>query len=266
MHTQAITIPIFTRFCRGLLLLGILLLVGCARSDALWGVVDKVCMTNYQQTGSPAPCQQIYMPEGKAHGFSVIQNPRYPYHYILVPTAKLTGIESPALAVDGRTDYFGYAWLMRHLLAYQYGEPIPDDRLGMAINSAYGRSQNQLHIHLTCLREDVRRQMLAERPYIQDRWQPLPDKLLRHTWYARRVMQPTVMGIDPINSVAHYFHLSPEQLAEWGIAVIPTIFDGDKGFILLTTKRGWDSNNRASVESLLDKECAILPPHMPLTK
>ncbi|VEB97686.1 CDP-diacylglycerol pyrophosphatase [Cedecea lapagei] len=260
MRRNRVTALIYSCLKRGMTLSAIFLLVGCARSDALWGVVDKVCMTHYQQTNNPAPCQQIYMPEGKAHGFSVIQNPRYPYHFILVPTAKLSGIESPQLALEGRTDYFGYAWLMRHLLAWQYGAPVPDDRLGLAINSAYGRSQNQLHIHLTCLREDVRRQMLAERPYIQEEWRPLPDKLLRHTWYARRVMQPAVMGIYPINSVASYFHLSPEQLAEWGVAVIPTTYGEQKGFILLTTKRGWDRNNRASVESLLDKECTILPP------
>lgn len=244
---------------RGLLLLGVLLLAGCARSDALWGVVDKLCMANYQQKRDPFPCQQIYVPQGKAQGFSVIQNPRYPYHFILVPTAALSGIESPQLLMAGGTDYFGYAWLMRHLIAFEYGKPIPDDMLGMAINSAYGRSQNQLHIHLTCLREDVRRQLQAERPYIQETWQPLPDKLLRHTYYARRVMQPTAMGIYPINSVASHFHLSPQQLAEYGVVVVPSTFSGQKGFILLTTKRGWDNGNRASVESLLDKKCSILP-------
>lgn len=183
---------------RWLLLLGVLSLTGCARSDALWGVVDKLCMANYQQKRDPAPCEQIYMPQGKAQGFSVLQNPRYPYHFILVPTAPLSGIESPLLLAGERTDYFGYAWLMRYRLAAEYGGPVPDDSLGMAINSAYGRSQNQLHIHLTCLREDVRRQLQAERPYIQEQWRPLPDKLLRHTYYARRVMQPTAMGIYPI--------------------------------------------------------------------
>lgn len=250
---------VYSNLRRPLLLLGIFLLTGCARSNALWGVVDKVCMTHYQQTSNPAPCQQIYMPEGKEHGFSIIQNPRYPYHFILVPTVALSGIESPLLLEDGRTDYFGYAWLMRNLLAYEYHRPVDDDMLGMALNSAYGRSQNQLHIHLTCLREDVRRQLLAERPYIQDNWRPLPDKLLRHTYYARRVVQPTAMGIYPVNSLASHFNLSSQALAEWGVTVVSTTFSGKPGFILLATKRGSDSGNRASVESLLDKECAILP-------
>lgn len=235
-----------------------LTLAGCARSDALWAVTDNVCMVNYHYTGHPSPCQQIYIPEGKRQGFSIIQNPRYPYHFILVPTIPVSGIESPWLFMPGRPDYFGYAWLMRYQLMSQYGRPVPEDMLGMAINSACGRSQNQLHIHLTCLREDVYRQLRAERPYIQDAWHPLPDKLLTHTYYARRVLQPTAMGIYPIASVAHYFRLTPPMLAEYGVALVPTTFSGEKGFILLATRRGWDKGNRASVESLLDKRCDIL--------
>lgn len=215
-------------------------------------------MPHYQHWRNPAPCQQIYSPQGKEEGFSVLQNPRYPYHFILVPNLAMAGIESLSLSRPGRTDYFGYAWLMRYRLAAAYGAAVPDDRLGMAINSAYGRSQNQLHIHLTCLREDVYRQLQAERPYVSDQWRPLPDRMLNHRWYARRVMQPAAMGIYPVDSVARAFHLSPAQLAEYGVALVPTTFDGERGFILLTTRRGWDKGNRASVEALLDKRCEVL--------
>ncbi len=243
----------------GIMLSAAILLTGCARSDALWGVVDKLCLNNHALTKNTAPCHSIYVPEGNARGFSVIQNPRYPYHFILVPTIKVSGIEDPQLFAESSVDYFGYAWLMRYLVSWQYGAQVPDDMLGMAVNSASGRSQDQLHIHLTCLREDVRRQMLAERPYIQERWTPMQDKLLKNTYYARKVVQPTAMGIYPVKSVSDYFHLSPEQMAEWGVALIPTHWSGQKGFILLTTRRGWDKGNRASVESLLDKKCSILP-------
>ncbi|MBW7983762.1 CDP-diacylglycerol pyrophosphatase [Enterobacillus tribolii] len=244
---------------RGILLLvAVMLLTGCARSDALWGVVDKLCVVNYQQKRDPAPCRQVYMAQGKERGFSVIQNPRYPYHFILVPTAPLAGIESAQLLAPGQTDYFGYAWTMRNFLKSQFTAPVPDDMLGMALNSAYGRSQNQLHIHLTCLREDVRRQLLAERPYISAQWRPLPDKLLKHTYYARRVIQPTAMGIYPIPLIAQQFHLTPSDLSYYGVALIPTTFDGQAGFIILTTRKDLDPGNRASVESLLDKRCELL--------
>jgi len=246
------------RRCRSLPLVITLLLVGCARSDALWTVTHDLCMNNYHYRRDPAPCQQIYLPQDSTQGYSIIQNPRHRLHFILVPTVAMSGIESIALTRPGRPDYFGYAWLMRYRLMAAYGARVPEDRLGMALNSAYGRSQNQLHIHLTCLREDVYRQLQAERPYINNDWRPLPDRLLNHTYYARRVMQPTAMGIYPVASVARHFRLSPSQLAESGVALIPATFSGEKGFILLTTRRGWDKGNRASVESLLDKRCAIL--------
>lgn len=243
---------------RGLILSVIALVTGCARSDALWMITQDLCMTNYHYRRDPAPCQQIYQPQGKEQGFSILQNPRFPYHFILVPNLAMSGIESISLSREGRTDYFGYTWLMRYRLMAAYGAAVPEDMLGMAINSASGRSQNQLHIHLTCLREDVRRQLQAERPYISEQWRPLPDRMLNHSWYARRVMQPTAMGIYPIASVAREFHLTSPQLADYGVALIPTTFSGEKGFILLTTRRGWDKGNRASVESLLDKRCDIL--------
>lgn len=241
-----------------LMLATALLLTGCARSDALWLVTQNLYMTHDAYRHDPAPCQQVYQPQGREQGFSILQNPRYPYHFILVPNLAMSGIESIALSREGRTDYFGYAWLMRYRLMATYGAAVPEDMLGMAINSAFGRSQNQLHIHLTCLREDVRRQLQAERPYISEQWRPLPDRMLNHTWYARRVMQPTAMGIYPVASVAREFHLSPPQLAEYGVALVPATFAGEEGFILLTTRRGWDKGNRASVESLLDKRCEIL--------
>jgi CDP-diacylglycerol pyrophosphatase len=70
-------------------------------------------------------------------------------------------------------------------------------------------------------------------------------------------MQPTAMGIYPVRSLARDFHLTSPQLAEYGVAMVSTEFDGQQGFILLATKR--NGNNRASVESLLDKDCEILP-------
>lgn len=131
------------KFClfRSLLLLGVVFLVGCSRSDALWTVVDKVCMANYQHKRGAFPCQQVYIPSGKSQGFSIIQNPRFPYHFILVPTAAMSGIESPQLLVDSRIDYFGYAWLMRYRLAVEHGKPIPETMLAMALNSAYGAAR-----------------------------------------------------------------------------------------------------------------------------
>nr|MBA2815876.1 CDP-diacylglycerol pyrophosphatase [Candidatus Pantoea persica] len=86
----------------------------------------------------------------------------------------------------------------------------------------------------------------------------MPDRLLKHTYYARRVVQPAAMGSYPIVSVTRHFHLSLPQLAEYSVALTPNTFEEGQGFILLTTRRGWYKGNCASVESLLDKRCEIL--------
>ncbi len=48
------------------------------------------------------------------------------------------------------------------------------------------------------------------------------------------------------------------QLAEYDVALVHTTSSGEKECILLTTRRGGDKGDRASVESLLDKRCYIL--------
>lgn len=48
------------------------------------------------------------------------------------------------------------------------------------------------------------------------------------------------------------------QLAEYDVALVHTTFSGEKEYVLLTTRRGGDKGDRASVESLLDKRCFIL--------
>ena len=66
------------------------------------------------------------------------------------------------------------------------------------------------------------------------------------------------MGVYPIRSLAEPFNLTPEKLAYYGVAIVPTTFDTQPGFILLATRVGMGERNRASVESLLDKRCELL--------
>lgn len=240
----------------GLMIGVIILLSACVPRNALWGVVDKLCRVNYQQKRDPAPCDEIYLPQGDAkQAFSVIQNPRFPYHFVLVPNIPIRGVEDANVLSDKGTDYFGYAWTMRYRMIYAYGRPISENRLGLAINSAYGRSQDQLHIHLSCLREDVYRQLKAERPYIGDQWALLPDTLLHHHYYAKRILQPALFGVYPLHSLAQHFQLTSAEMARYGVAVVPTTFDGQAGFILLATRAGMDVGNYGSVEALLDTRC-----------
>ncbi|VTO15486.1 CDP-diacylglycerol pyrophosphatase [Klebsiella variicola] len=44
-------------------------------------------------------------------------------------------------------------------MSQRHGAPVPDNAISLAINSRSGRTQNHFHIHISCLRPDVRAQL-----------------------------------------------------------------------------------------------------------
>ena len=69
--------------------------------DALWRIVSQQCLPNQQAHDNPAPCAQVDVPAG----FVVFKDRNGPLQYLLMPSAKITGIESPAV-LDAATPNF----------------------------------------------------------------------------------------------------------------------------------------------------------------
>lgn len=86
----------------------------------------------------------------------VLKDRNGPLQYLLMPTAKITGIESPQVLQPDTANFFALAWQARHFMADKLGKPIDDAAISLAINSEYGRTQNQLHIHISCLQPAVK--------------------------------------------------------------------------------------------------------------
>lgn len=121
------------------------------KSDALWRIVQRCA-----RTPDHAPCT-LYAPR---EGFVLFKVRAGKGQYLLLPTRQLHGIEEDALLKAETPNYLQAAWRHRALVSRAYGFSIPDDRLSLAINSRTIRSQEQLHVHMDCLRSDVR-QILA---------------------------------------------------------------------------------------------------------
>lgn len=131
--------------------------------DALWYLVHKHCAVSKNH----APCT-LYKPE---EGYALIKDILGKGQYLLVPTMRISGVESPVLLDAGTPDYLARAWEVRNWVKNAYGRPdLPDHILSLTVNSMPGRSQNQLHIHIDCLRKPV----LAR---IEDLQKTAPDKL-----------------------------------------------------------------------------------------
>jgi CDP-diacylglycerol pyrophosphatase len=77
--------------------------VANAGSDNLWRIVNSECVPNQKEHGNPAPCSDVNISKGVDSGFAVLKDnaPSKPHAYLLIPTRRITGIESAAVLAAG---------------------------------------------------------------------------------------------------------------------------------------------------------------------
>ena len=76
-------------------------------------------------------------------------------------------------------NYWNAAWQARHFVDERAHRTMPRETISLAINSASGRTQNQLHIHIDCVRLDVQAALREHAGAIGTAWAPFPVKLVR---------------------------------------------------------------------------------------
>ena len=67
-------------------------------------------------------------------------------HFLLIPTQTMAGIESNELLDPDSPNYFAEAWHARDLITRFVGHPVPRTAIGLAVNTAHSRGQDQFHI------------------------------------------------------------------------------------------------------------------------
>jgi CDP-diacylglycerol pyrophosphatase len=220
-----------------------------AHPNALWHVVHGLCVTNAKASGRPQPCVEVNLRDG----YAVVKNFHGATHYLLVPTDRLIGIESPALQRAGRVNYWQAAWAARRYLEPVGGRPLQREDIGMAVNSAYARTQDQLHIHIDCVRTDVRRSLLKHQSEIGPHWSALSVGLPHRRYKALWLDGADLGANDPFKMLAS----DPEARADMAgetLVVIPAKRpDGSPGFVVLSDHVHGADN--AAGESLLDHRC-----------
>ena len=140
-----------------------------ANRGGLWIVVHDVCVPAYQSIGVGFPCAEVNIADGLERGFAVLRAPSSATHVIVVPTARISGIESPALLRENAPNYWEAAWDARRFVEEGARRQLPRDKIGMAINSAASRSQDQLHIHVACIAPKVAEFLRRHQDEIQKR-------------------------------------------------------------------------------------------------
>ncbi|MBP5971797.1 CDP-diacylglycerol diphosphatase [Brasilonema sp. CT11] len=223
------------------------------KSDALWHIVHDRCVPQEEQSGNPAPCVRVDL----KNGYALLKDKVGVAQYLLLPTAAISGIESPALLLKNVPEYWRYAWEARDLISQRLQRKLRRDEIGLAVNSAYGRSQNQLHIHIDCISPKTRSALLLHLSTISTDWAALSVKLNRHNYRARRIYSTDLRNVNPFLLLLQE-HEAQNNMGAMTLVIVGVKFEnGDEGFILLTDTANLLHGDRGSGEELLDHSCAV---------
>jgi CDP-diacylglycerol pyrophosphatase len=218
--------------------------------DALRQIVQEQCVVHWTQKHDPAPCQRVFLPDSKTEnsGYAVLADRKGGAHYLLIPTQRMAGLDSSELLDPDIPNYFAEAWHARDVITAYVGHAVPRTAIGLAINTARSRSQDQFHVHIECLRQDVAEalRMAAER--IGDHWAPVV--VTGSTYQALRVMGD---GLDGANLFELLANLTPDarhHMGDYTLVAAGMQFASGPGFVILT-------GTGPTGELLLDATCAV---------
>lgn len=238
----------------------LLLLAFAAHSDnpdALWNIVHGQCVPNQLAHSDPKPCVEVALKDGADRGYAVFKDRTGPAQLLLMPTKRITGIESPLLLAAGAANYFAEAWAARHYVEKLLRHAMPIDTLSLAVNSVLARTQDQLHIHIDCIRADVRKTLMAERATIGDRWMPLREPIDGHPYLAMRIMGAALAGHDLFRLLADGVPGAAADMGQRTLVVVGMSFAGmAPGFVILEDKVDLLHGDFAAGARLQDHACA----------
>ena len=228
------------------------------RRDVLWEVVNLECVPSELQSHDPKPCAEVVLKDGVDKGFAVLKDIKGLTQVLLIPTGQISGIESPIVRAPDAPNYFADAWDARTFVEDALHQKLARGDIGLAINSAAGRSQDQLHIHVDCVRADVRDVLRKEAGLIGERWAPLDVLLSGHRYQAMWVPGEELGANNPFRLLAAGLPGAAQDMGDRTLVVIGVSReDGTAGFVMLEDQVDRNTGNLAEGEELLDHGCRV---------
>ncbi len=222
----------------------------------LWRGV-RACVADFKLTGFAFPCLFVDLTGEGELGYVVLKSPFGTPDTVLAPTRKVVGVEDPWLQSPSAPNYFDAAWRARFYLKDQNGRSPKPDVFALAVNSAFTRSQDQLHIHLGCLR-----------PTLSDRLSSLASGLLVGAWtrvdlipgsvvWALRTGRRDLSGVEPFRLAAEGLGDKIQDRGRLTIFVTGARLADEELLILVTDAHASVSSSQVEVDDLIDLACSV---------
>lgn len=222
--------------------------------DQLRFVVQQLCLTHWRLTRDPAPCMRLTVSGDGAgtQGFALLADRKGGAHLLLIPIATISGIESGAVRAHDAFNFFDAAWQARDALAETVGYSPPRAAIGMAVNPIHGRSQDQLHIHIACLRPPVFQALQDNGAKLRTGWSTI--RIGMTSYQALRIMGSTLGKHNPFELLATHVPGSNDTvMGRYTLLVAGMSFREGPGFVLLA-----GDTRVPPAERLLDGSCSVL--------
>jgi CDP-diacylglycerol pyrophosphatase len=227
--------------------------------NSLWEVVHNLCVPGQSEHNDPKPCLRVDLTGGVERGFAILRDPRGGTQFLLIPTARISGIESPFVRRPHAANYFADAWEARSYINEALHQTLPRDGIGLAINSALSRSQDQLHIHVSCVRADILEALHKNQEgLVGDRWGQRDISLSGHHYLEMWVTGEHLSPHNPFQLLVERLPDAARHMGDRTLVVVGlTRWDGTKGFVILADEANKESGDLAFGEELLDRSCQI---------
>ena len=220
-----------------------------ADPNTLWRIISQQCVPNQREYGIPKPCEFVDL----TAGYVVLKDIVGATQFLVMPTERIGGMEGAAILDPAKPNYWEFAWQARRFVDERAHRTLPRDAISLAINSVLGRTQNEMHIHVDCVRPDVQAAIRAHEKAIGTHWAPFPVRLVGHDYMAMRVDEPDLSHNNPFLLLANGSIAARHDMAHYTIVVV-----GDpKGFVLFAGRASPATGNLGTGEELQDHACAL---------
>jgi len=218
--------------------------------DALWKIVHDRCEVRYQRTGAYAPCTSV----DEASGTALYKASYDPYQFLLLPLARVPGIEDPALQEPMGRNYLYDAWSARFLVPSRLNNSLPESDVILTINPKNARTQDQLHIHISCASPATSAVLKKVDASEYVRWNQLPVDLGGHTYQALAMSRREFESKNLFQDVYMKVTADRKSIENASIAIAKVATDQ---FLLLLLVAEGTEDQPVNADTLLDHGCSI---------
>ena len=168
----------------------------------------------------PKPCERVDLDGGVDQGVAILKDLVGIAQMLAIPTRRITGIEDPQMLAPNAPPVFAVAWSAKTLVEARLGRALPREAVGLAINSKWARSQEQLHVHVDCVAIPVMKALAEYASALDSQWRAMTVPLQGRVYFARRVDSADLADVAPLKLLADGVEGARAHMGAYSLAAV----------------------------------------------